>query len=234
MRHNSRPVSLPGRPPGPGVTDPMSRIRSALALVALSLSAVASQAQTTPAISTIVAFSLSNPVGNLVKGADGALYGVASSGHFDHGRRHLPCHGRRLRDPYPVSAETGRCACRRRGGLVQASDGLLYGTTKFGTSSQINGTGSIFRIAVDGTGFAIIHRFACPPAPTRSSVRSTPTGPTRKRNSSKARMATFTAPRARAVRTAPARSSRFRATAPISSCCTVLPRSLPPPTRASR
>ena len=56
----------------------MSRIRSALALVALGLAAVAGHAQTSPAVSTIVAFSLSNPVGNLVQGADGALYGVGS------------------------------------------------------------------------------------------------------------------------------------------------------------
>ena len=41
-----------------------------------------------------------------------------------------------------------------------ASDGLLYGTTKFGTATQVDGAGSIFRLAPAGTGFQIIHRFA--------------------------------------------------------------------------
>ncbi len=49
---------------------------------------------------------------------------------------------------------------RPLGGLVLASDGLLYGTTKFGQAGQIDGAGSIFKIAPDGTGFQIIYRFA--------------------------------------------------------------------------
>ena len=50
-----------------------------LSMTALGLMAAATHAQTAaPAVSTIVAFNVSNPTGNMVKGADGALYGVAA------------------------------------------------------------------------------------------------------------------------------------------------------------
>jgi uncharacterized repeat protein (TIGR03803 family) len=137
----------------------MSRIRSALALVALGLFAVAGHAQTPPAISTIVAFSLSNPVGNLVKGADGALYGVASPATSVTGGiiYRTTVDGTDVRTLYQLKADD---AISPAGGLVLASDGLLYGTTKFGKVGQIDGAGSIFKIAASGSGFAIIHRFA--------------------------------------------------------------------------
>ena len=137
----------------------MSRIRSALALVALGLFAVAGHAQTTPAVSTIVAFSLSNPVGNLVQGADGALYGVGSPATSITGGviYRTTLDGSDVRTLYQLKPED---ALSPAGGLVLASDGLLYGTTKFGQAGQIDGAGSIFRIAAAGTGFQIIHRFA--------------------------------------------------------------------------
>ncbi len=137
----------------------MSRIRSALALVALSLFAVAGHAQTTPAVSTIVALSLSNPVGNLVKGADGALYGVASPATSITGGviYRTTVDGSEVRTLYQLTPDD---ALSPGGGLLLASDGLFYGTTKFGKASQVDGTGSIFKLAADGSGFAIIHRFA--------------------------------------------------------------------------
>jgi uncharacterized repeat protein (TIGR03803 family) len=137
----------------------MSRIRSALALVALGLFAVAGHAQTNPAVSTIVAFSLSNPVGNLVQGADGALYGVASPATSITGGviYRTTLDGSDVRTLYQLKPDD---ALSPAGGLVLASDGLLYGTTKFGQAGQIDGVGSVFRIAAAGTGFQIIHRFA--------------------------------------------------------------------------
>jgi uncharacterized repeat protein (TIGR03803 family) len=137
----------------------MSRIRSVLALVALGLFAVAGHAQTTPAISTIVAFSLSNPIGNLVKGADGALYGVAAPASSITGGiiYRTTVDGSDVRTLYQLKADD---ALSPAGGLVLASDGLLYGTTKFGKAGDLAGTGSIFKIAASGSGFSIIHRFA--------------------------------------------------------------------------
>ncbi len=137
----------------------MSRIRSALALVALGLFAVAGHAQTSPAVSTIVAFSLSNPVGNLVQGADGALYGVASPATSITGGviYRTTLDGSDVRTLYQLKADD---ALSPGGGLVLASDGLLYGTTKFGRANELDGAGTIFKIAASGTGFQIIHRFA--------------------------------------------------------------------------
>jgi uncharacterized repeat protein (TIGR03803 family) len=137
----------------------MSRIRSALALVALGLFAVAGHAQTAPAISTIVAFSLSNPVGNLVQGADGALYGVVSPATSVSGGAiyRTTVDGSDVSTLYQFKADD---AISPAGGLVLASDGLLYGTTKFGKAGQVDGAGTIFKIAPSGTGFEIIHRFA--------------------------------------------------------------------------
>ena len=137
----------------------MSRIRSALALVALGLFAIPGHAQTTPAVSTIVAFSLSNPIGNLVQGADGALYGVASPATSVSGGAiyRTTVDGSDVRTLYQLKADD---ALSPAGGLVLASDGLLYGTTKFGKAGELNGTGAIFKIAASGSGFSIIHRFA--------------------------------------------------------------------------
>ncbi|MDH4166015.1 MAG: hypothetical protein OEY13_05405 [Gammaproteobacteria bacterium] len=137
----------------------MSRIRSALALVALGMFAVAGHAQTNPAVSTIVAFSLSNPVGNLVQGADGALYGVASPATSITGGvvYRTTLDGSDVRTLYQLQADD---ALSPAGGLVLASDGLLYGTTKFGKAGQLDGAGTIFKIGPGGTGFQIIHRFA--------------------------------------------------------------------------
>ena len=100
----------------------MSRIRSALALVALGLFTVAGHAQTNPAISTIVAFSLSNPTGNLVQGADGALYGVSSPATSITGGviYRTTLDGSDVRTLYQLKPDD---ALSPAGGLVLASDG---------------------------------------------------------------------------------------------------------------
>jgi len=42
-------------------------------------------------------------------------------------------------------------------GLVQAPDGMLYGTTRLGGGKSDKG--AIFRLAIDGTGYEVLHRF---------------------------------------------------------------------------
>lgn len=139
----------------------MFRIRSAVACLALGLFALNSQAQTTtPAISTAVAFSLSGTAGNLTKGADGAYYGTGNPVTSVAGGIiwRATADGSDVRTLYQLNPDND--AVTPGAGVLLASDGLLYGTTKFGRGSDSTGAGSVFKIRPDGTGFAIIHRFA--------------------------------------------------------------------------
>lgn len=43
--------------------------------------------------------------------------------------------------------------------LMQAADGALYGTTEWGGSSN---AGTVFKISLDGSGYAIVHNFGAP------------------------------------------------------------------------
>ena len=137
----------------------MFRIRPAAALLALSLIAMAGPVMAAPAVSTAVAFSLSNPVGNPVKGPDGALYGTATPITSVAGGViwRAAVDGSEVRTLYQLTPDD---AVGPGSGLTVGSDGLLYGTTKFGRGSEVAGAGSIFKIAPNGTGFAIIFRFA--------------------------------------------------------------------------
>jgi uncharacterized repeat protein (TIGR03803 family) len=128
-------------------------------LAALCLGGVGAHAQTaTPAVSTIVALSYSNPTGNIVRGADGALYGAASPAT-------VAAAGLIYRTTLDGSSVTtvyqmpGQDLNSPLAGLLLASDGRLYGSTKFGRSTDTNGTGTIYSVALDGTGFTVIHRF---------------------------------------------------------------------------
>jgi len=137
----------------------MFRFSSALALCALGLFTTVGRAQTTPAVSTILALSQSSPVGNLVKGADGALYGTsATSTSLTGGLIYRSTvDGSDVRTLYQLTADD---AVSPGSGLTLAGDGLLYGTTRFGKSGDVAGAGTVFRISPDGTGFQIIFRFA--------------------------------------------------------------------------
>jgi uncharacterized repeat protein (TIGR03803 family) len=137
----------------------MFRIRPAAALLALSLIAVAGPVMAVPAVSTAVAFSLSNPVGNPVKGPDGALYGTANPVTSVAGGViwRAAVDGSEVRTIYQLTPDD---AVSPSSGLAVGSDGLLYGTTRFGKGSDVAGAGSIFKIAPGGSGFAVIFRFA--------------------------------------------------------------------------
>jgi len=138
----------------------MSRIRSAVTCLALGFFAAIGAVQAAPAVSTAVAFSLSSTAGNLVKGADGAFYGTANPVTSVAGGIiwRATADGSDVRTLYQFNPEND--AVTPGGGLLLASDGLFYGTTKFGKGTESGGAGTIFKIAPNGTGFAIIHRFA--------------------------------------------------------------------------
>jgi MYXO-CTERM domain-containing protein len=136
----------------------MTAFRSALALCVLSLCALASEAQTTPAMSTVAAFYPSQPSGNLLRGDDGALYGVASyvstmsSGVI----YRSTIDGTSIKTLYQIKPTEGLDPAA---GLLLASDRLLYGTTRYGRSSEPSGAGTIFKVSQAGAGFTILHRF---------------------------------------------------------------------------
>lgn len=159
VRHNQGFTVSPA-PPAPGVTDPMSFIRPAFALCALSLCASVATAQsTTPAVSTVVAFAYSNPVGNLVRGADGALYGMASPSITTNGGLFYrsTVDGSQVTTLHQLALDTDGAA--PQAGLTLGSDGMFYGTTKFGRAGEGFATGTIFKVSATGTGFTVLHRF---------------------------------------------------------------------------
>jgi uncharacterized repeat protein (TIGR03803 family) len=96
-----------------------------------------------------------NPIGPLREHADGNLYGVASAGGA-HGAggvfRLTPQGDARIVHAFNPVTEGGAPI----GGLTQGADGAYYGV--LGLSAKSHATGSVYRLAVDGT-FAIVHDF---------------------------------------------------------------------------
>ena len=138
----------------------MFRIRSAVTCLALGFLTAVGAVQAAPAVSTAVAFSLTSTAGNLAKGADGAFYGTGNPVTSVAGGIiwRATADGSEVRTLYQLNPEND--AVTPGSGLLLASDGLFYGTTKFGKGTDSTGSGTIFKIAANGTGFAIIHRFA--------------------------------------------------------------------------
>jgi uncharacterized repeat protein (TIGR03803 family) len=136
----------------------LSAVARGLLLGALALLPAATLAQTTPAISTIVAFSGSQVSSGPVLGPDGGLYGVSAIVNTVTGGliwRAAP-DGSSMRTLYQLRLTD---ATNPVGGLLVGSDGLLYGTTSQGALTELNTAGTVFRVAPDGTGFTVLHRF---------------------------------------------------------------------------
>ena len=127
-----------------------------LALLAASPALVLAQA--TPAVSTLAAFSGSQTSSAPVKGPDGALYGTTAQTSFVAGGLiyRLAANGSSITTVYQLKPVDGYSPL---GGLLLGSDKLLYGTTAIGGAEQANSTGTIFRVAPDGSGFQVIYRF---------------------------------------------------------------------------
>jgi len=117
----------------------------------------------------------SNPESPLILGQDGALYGTTDTGGASavggvsgmgtifrlstDGATQTVLHsfmGMGGDGQYPLTA-----------GLVQGSDGMLYGVTQQGGSTANgpnSGLGTVFKLNPDGSRFAVLHNFAGPPA----------------------------------------------------------------------
>ena len=137
----------------------MLPIRSAVALGALSLCAHMALGQATPAVSNLAAFSFSNPTGNLLLGDDGALYGVSAPTTSLTGGLiyRATVDGSAITTLYQMDIED---ALQPQAGLTLGSDGMFYGTTRFGRAGETSTPGTVFKVSQTGTGFTVIHRFA--------------------------------------------------------------------------
>lgn len=135
------------------------RYAPALLAASLLMSSAASFGQAAPAVSTVFAFSASLPNGGLVLGPDGGLYGTSSSSTRVTGGLvyRSTVTGSSVTTLHQLVADE---AVAPKAGLLLGSDGLLYGTTQLGSATVANTGGTTFRIAIDGTGFTILHRFA--------------------------------------------------------------------------
>ena len=124
----------------------------------LLAASVATVAQAEPAVSTVFAFNGSIANGGLVKGPDGGLYGTTASNNVVSGGLiyRSTVDGSSVKTLHQLSINE---AYAPKAGLLEGSDGLVYGTTRLGPANIANTTGAIYRMAYDGTGFTILHYF---------------------------------------------------------------------------
>ncbi len=136
----------------------VSRARCWLVALLATLPAV-TFAQSTPAVSTLVAFSGSQPAGTPVFGPDGALYGMTSIVNTVTGGLvyRLASDGSGIRTVYSLKITDGYSPA---GGVLLGSDDLLYGTTIFGSSNVLNSSGTVFSVSPSGAGFTVLRDFA--------------------------------------------------------------------------
>jgi uncharacterized repeat protein (TIGR03803 family) len=142
----------------------------ALAVCALVCALASVPALADPAVSTIFAFRGSVGNGGIVQGPDGALYGTTSTGSpvtgglvYSSALNGVPV--------TTIHQFTGTEGSQPSAGLLQGSDGYLYGVTRLGEASKSNEPGTVFRLAYDGSGFEILHYFALW---TSTNVKSSP------------------------------------------------------------
>jgi uncharacterized repeat protein (TIGR03803 family) len=100
----------------------------------------------------------STPTGRLVQGPDTILYGVAhDDGANGFGTVFSVEPGGANFTVIHVFGSTGNDGSEPFGGLLMASDGMLYGTTEKGHNGT--GFGTVFRLDTDGGNFETLHTF---------------------------------------------------------------------------
>ncbi len=95
-----------------------------------------------------------NALNPLLLASDGALYGTAYTGGFGFGTIFKVTTGGVFSVITTLSTGNG---ANPLGALVEGTDGFLYGTT---SSSAANNNGTVFKVAKDGSGFAVLHVFS--------------------------------------------------------------------------
>jgi len=108
-------------------------------------------------LSLVTATRGANPQAALLEGSDGRLYGAARSGGFDGLGTlfRLQKDGGSFELLHDFSGVPGD-GKTPFAGLIEASDGALYGTTHAGGDAN---AGVVFRINRDGSDFALLHSF---------------------------------------------------------------------------
>jgi uncharacterized repeat protein (TIGR03803 family) len=100
------------------------------------------------------------PMSGLLSGQDGAFYGTTDSGgpggQGTVFRINADGRGYEVLYGFGLSPIDG---LNPQGGLSQGSDGTLYGTTTQGGYQGGSGSGGVFKINPDGTGYALLHSF---------------------------------------------------------------------------
>jgi len=140
------------------LSSPSVRLLRALASLTLLVAPLFAHAQS--AVSTVVAFSSTDPNGGIVVGGDGGYYGTTSSSSTVTGGLiyRTSTDGTQVKTIYQLSNTE---AYAPLAGLLVGSDGVLYGTTSLGAVGVEAATaGTVFSIKTDGKAFTILHRFA--------------------------------------------------------------------------
>ena len=97
------------------------------------------------------------PNGSLIQCTDGALYGTTYYGgtNFYGTVFRLSPDGNDYTVIHSFTGQGGDGA-RPNGGVIQATDGAIYGVTSDGGTSNL---GTIFKLGTDGTGYTVLYRF---------------------------------------------------------------------------
>ncbi len=101
----------------------------------------------------------SYPLGAIVEGSDGLLYGAASNSSTVYGalyRQNKDGSGFTV-----IHAFGGTADGSGPQGLIEGSDGLIYGCASGGGSANF---GTVFRMAKDGSSYTVLHHFAGGPS----------------------------------------------------------------------
>lgn len=101
------------------------------------------------------------PNGDLIEGSDGKIYGTAASDYQAAGDTQSGTIFRMDKDGANFEVlhylnQTNGDGGWLNTGLIEASDGMLYGVTE---SFGANGRGTLFRVAKDGSGFTVVYDF---------------------------------------------------------------------------
>jgi uncharacterized repeat protein (TIGR03803 family) len=97
-----------------------------------------------------------NPDASLIRGTDGRLYGTTPSGGTTGNGNVFAVNPDGTGYTTLYSFTGGTDGASPYGGLIQGTDGRLYGTTPF---NGANGSGTVFAVNSDGTGFTTLYSF---------------------------------------------------------------------------